>query len=185
QQSTNLYSYATEGFHNIPAYARVAPRTITYDEWYTAPNLRFRLVRNPNKTPIELDNVVVRLSTVNATVRNLIATIGVEFDKEINSIMIISKQGYNLNGTVNCLNKSVDELTKKRLVDKSIVDKNTEEYLRESMTGIREKLDSAAQIMNHLRVTEGLYDIKDRDEKSLALIKDLETRKADLVTKIN
>jgi allophanate hydrolase subunit 1 len=43
----------------------------------------------------------------------------VEFDKEINTIMIITKKGYNLNSTVNFLNKSVTELQKKRLEDKN------------------------------------------------------------------
>lgn len=47
--------------------------------------------------------------------------------------MIISKSGYNLNGTVNFLNTSVDELQRKRLIDRNTVDKNTESYLFDNL----------------------------------------------------
>jgi succinoglycan biosynthesis transport protein ExoP len=83
------------------------------------------LIKNPQPGPIVLQNVIVTLSTVNGTVNNLVNSINVDFDKEINSIMIITKSGYNLNGTVNFLNTSVEELQKKRLTDRNTVDKTT------------------------------------------------------------
>lgn len=36
-----------------------------------------------------------------------------------------------------------------------------------------------------MKVSEGLYDIKDRDEKALERIKDLESKKAELLTRIS
>ncbi len=39
--------------------------------------------------------------------------------------------------------------------------------------------------MNYLKTTEKLYNIKDRDEKSLETIKDLEAKKADIVSKVS
>ena len=133
QQSTNLYSYTTEGFSNISPYSRPANKVISVGEWYNSPNLKFKLVKNPQPTTIVLENIILTLSTVNQTVNNLVSTIGVDFDKEINTIMIITKSGYNLNGTVNFLNTSVDELQKKRLADRNTVDKNTEFYLTDNL----------------------------------------------------
>jgi hypothetical protein len=44
--------------------------------------------------------------------------------------MIITKKGFNLNSTVNFLNKSVAELQKKRLEDKNIVNKKQQHIYR-------------------------------------------------------
>ena len=184
-ESTSLYSYESEGFTTIPRYGRPVDKTIALNQWYTAPNLRFKLVKNPQPSNIIFDNIIVKLSTVNDMVNSLVNSINVDFDKEISSIMIITKRGYNLNGTVNFLNTSVDELQKKRLVDKNTVDKNTEKYLLDNLEKIRKKLDSSASILNQMKITEGLYDIKDRDEKSIARIKELDTKKAELITRIN
>ncbi|MGS0748427.1 hypothetical protein [Halpernia sp. GG3] len=98
---------------------------------------------------------------------------------------IISKRGYNLNGTVNFLNKSVEVLKKKRIEDQNMVDENTTVYIKENLDKIRIKLDSSANKLNNLKVNEGLYDITNRDEKQLNEIKNLEKTKAELITKIN
>ena len=184
-ESTSLYSYNTEGFSTVKPYSRPANKVISLDEWYVSPNLKFKLVKNPQSPTIKFDNIILTLATVNQTVNSITSSIGVDFDKEINSIMIISKSGYNLNGTVNFLNTSVNELQKKRLVDRNTVDKNTEEYLDENLANIRKKLDSSGYILNQMKITEGLYDIKDRDEKAIQNIKNLETKKAEILTKIN
>ncbi len=183
-QSTRLYSYDFEGFQDIGGFARPANKIIRVNEWYTSPNLRFRLVPNPKTTSVKLENIIVSLSTVNDAVNSIVGSVGVDFDREINSIMIISKTGYNLNSTVNFLNKSVAELQKKRFNDKNTVDKNTENYLKESLEGIRKKLDSSGAVLNYLKTSEKLYDIDNRDEKSLTQIKDLEAKKADILSKI-
>ena len=184
-ETTSLYSFVTENFSNVSRYNRPANKVVSINEWYVSPNLKFKLVKNPQPSQIKFENIIFSLSTVNQTVNSLVATIGVDFDKEINSIMIITKSGYNLNGTVNFLNTSVDELQKKRLIDRNTVDKNTEDYLFENLAKIRKKLDSSAALLNHMKITEGLYDIKDRDEKALQRIKDLESKKAVIITKIN
>ncbi|PTT24355.1 gliding motility protein, partial [Chryseobacterium sp. HMWF028] len=143
-QSTSLYNYEIEGFQNINNYERPANKIIKINEWYTSPNLRFKLVQNPNATKISLDNIIVNLYSVNQSVSDIVSTIGVEFDKEIGTIMIISKSGYNLNNTVNFLNESVNKLQKKRLEDKNTVNKNTTAYLQGNLDNIRKKLDSSA-----------------------------------------
>ncbi|WP_306460070.1 hypothetical protein [Flavobacterium sp. B17] len=177
-QALNLYSYETEGFSMVEQYERPSNKIISVGEWYTSPNFRFRLVKNPIVPKIRLENIIVRLSTVNKSVNDIVSTISVDFDKEINTIMIITKTGYNLNGTVNFLNTSVSQLQKKRQADKLTVDRNTEVYLQENLDKIRKKLDSSANVLNDMKTNEKLYDIKDRDEKSLNEIKDLEAKKA-------
>ncbi|WP_435523188.1 hypothetical protein [Chryseobacterium indoltheticum] len=136
-QSTKLYSYDAEGFQNIESYGIPSNKIIKVNEWYTTPNLRFRLIPNPVVPTIKLENIIVNLSTVNDAVNGIVSTVGVDFDKEINTIMIISKTGFNLNSTVNFLNKSVAELQKKRFNDKIKVDQNTEQYLKGSLADIR------------------------------------------------
>jgi hypothetical protein len=95
-----------------------------------SPNLRFKLVQNPVTQKSNLDNIIVKLNSVNQSVNEIVSTVGVDFDKEISTIMIITKKGYNLNSTVNFLNKSVAELQKKRLEDKNIVNKNSTHIYR-------------------------------------------------------
>ncbi|HEX7869754.1 MAG TPA: gliding motility protein, partial [Chryseobacterium sp.] len=184
-ESTSLYSYDFEGFQNVEPFKRPANKIIKINEWYTSPNLRFKLVSNPVKPSIKLENIIVNLSTVNNAVNGIVSTVGVDFDKEVNTIMIISKTGYNLNSTVNFLNKSVQELQKKRFMDKTTIDKNTEVYLKGSLADIRKKLDSSATYLNYLKVSEKLYDITNRDEKSLEKIKNFEAKKADILSKMN
>lgn len=94
--SRNLYSYETEGFTTVDPYDRPDNRTIEIGEWFTAPNLRFRLVKNPIIQKIDLQNIIVKLSTVNNAVQDIVSTIGVDFDKEIGTIMIITKEGITL-----------------------------------------------------------------------------------------
>ena len=84
QQSTNLYSFATEGFSNISPYSRPANKVISVGEWYNSPNLKFKLLKNPQPTPIVLENIIVTLSTVNQTVNNLVSTI--EYNHTNNTI---------------------------------------------------------------------------------------------------
>ena len=184
-QSRSLYSYELEGFKTVPKYARPENKILALNQWYTSPNLKFKLIKNPQPSEIKFENIIISLSTVNNTVNNLVSTISVEFDKEISTIMMIGKKGYNLNGTVNFLNTSVAELEKKRLIDRNVVDKNTDQYLIDNLGKIREKLDSSATVLNQMKVSEGLYDIKDRDEKSLENIKALDAKKADFLTRIN
>src|SRR5690606_26023632 len=83
------------------------------------------------------------------------------------------------------LNKSVAELQKKRRADKNVVNKNTDIFLKDNLDNIRKKLDSSASVLNYLKTSEKLYNIKDRDEKSLEKIKELEAKKADIISKIN
>lgn len=113
-ESTNLYNFETESFQNISTYSKPANKIIRINEWYTSPNLRFRLLHNPVTPKIKLDNIIVSLNSVNQSVNEIISTTSVDFDKEISSIMVITKKGYNLNSTVNFLNKSVAELQKKK-----------------------------------------------------------------------
>jgi len=61
----------------------------------------------------------------------------VSFDKELPTVMMITKRGYNLNGTVNFLNTSVDKLIEKRLVDQGTVDRNTAKYIDENLQKVR------------------------------------------------
>jgi hypothetical protein len=136
-ESSSVYSYEKEGFSTIPHFNRPVNRIVSINQWYVSPNLKFRIIKNEQPSSIKFDNIIVKLVTVNDMVNSLVSTINVEFDKEINSIMIINKKGYNLNGTVNFLNTSVDELQKKRLVDRNTVDKNTEKYLLENLAKIR------------------------------------------------
>ncbi|MBS1571316.1 MAG: gliding motility protein, partial [Bacteroidetes bacterium] len=119
-QSLSLYNYKTESMQPVQNYARQQNKVISIGEWYEAPNLKFKLNKNPSPSPIIFQNIIVSLSTVNDAVNTIINTLSIEFDKEINSMMVISKKGYNLNGTVNFLNISVDELIKKRLKDQNV-----------------------------------------------------------------
>jgi hypothetical protein len=184
-ESNSLYNYNTESVQTIANFTKPQNKIISIGEWYESPNLKFKLTKNPNPSPIIFVNIIISLSSVNEAVNGIIGTLGVDFDKEINSMMVISKSGYNLNGTVNFLNISVDELIKKRLKDQNVVDRNTENYLTDNLGAMRKKLDSSSDKLNQLKVNEKLYDIKDRDEKSIQLITDLDAKKAELITKIN
>jgi hypothetical protein len=147
----SLYNYSTEALQSTVKYKKPENKIITVGEWYESPILKFKLTKNPNPAPIVFENIIVSLSTVNDAVNGIINTLSVDFDQEINSMMVISKKGYNLNGTVNFLNFSVDELIKKRLKDQNVVDKNTEAYLAENLNGMRKKLDSSAEKLNTLK----------------------------------
>lgn len=133
-ESTSLYSYIAESYESVKDYNRPGDKTIAIDEWYESPNLKFKLRKNPNASPIKFDNIRIQLVPINQAVNDIIGSLGVDFDKELPSIMIISKKGYNLNGTVRFLNLSVDELIKKRLNDQNKVDQNTIVYLKKVWT---------------------------------------------------
>jgi hypothetical protein len=98
--SQTLYSYKTEGFNTIAPYDKPDNQVIRVGDWFTSHNLRFRLVKNPVTPKIKLQNIIVTFSTVNNAVNDIVSTISIDFDKEINSIMIITKKGYNLNGKI-------------------------------------------------------------------------------------
>ena len=183
--STNLYSYKSESFENVPEYPRPNNKIIGINQWYTSPNFKFRLVPNPHSPKIKLGNINVTLLAVNQAVNEIVSSIGVEFDKELPSIMIISKKGYNLRGTVNFLNTTVEELIKKRREDQSTVDKNTIEYIGKNLAITRAKLDSSAHKLNNLKINERLFDIEGKDTELIGKITDLEAKRADLLVKIN
>jgi hypothetical protein len=114
------------------------------NQWYETPFLKFKLVKNDKPRDIEVDNIVVTLNTIDQTVNDIKNSLTVEFDQELNTLMVISKSGYNLNGTVNFLNQSIEELIKKRQEDKSIVDKNTVEFIKDNLDKAKIKLDSSS-----------------------------------------
>ena len=182
--SNNLYNYKTEEFETIPEYAAPSNKIIAVNQWYESPNLRFKLINNPNKS-LPLDNIIVNLNTVNTTVRNIQANISVQFDEEINSVIIISKQGYNLRETVNFLNQTVEELIEKRKEDQSLVDRNTLKYINDNLGVVRKKLDSSANNLNALKIDKKLYNVEQKDQELLKKIQDLELRKVDLLLKMN
>ena len=182
--SNNLYNYKTEEFETIPEYAAPSNKIIAVNQWYESPNLRFKLINNPNKS-IPLDNIIVNLNTIDVTVRNIQANISVQFDEEINSVIIISKQGYNLRETVNFLNQTVEELIEKRKEDQSLVDRNTLKYINDNLGVVRKKLDSSANNLNALKIDKKLFNVEQKDQELLKKIQDLELRKVDLLLKMN
>ena len=99
--------------------------------------------------------------------------------------MVISKSGYNLNGTVNFLNQSIEELIKKRQEDKSIVDKNTVEFIKDNLDKAKIKLDSSSTSLNAVKTSEKIIDEKGNVNEVLEQIKSLEEKKADILTKVN
>ena len=107
--SSYLYNYNTEAYESIHSYPRKPDTVIRLNQWYESPNLKFRLVKNPSQaTNVALNNIIVTLIPVNQAVNSIIGSLTVDFDKELPSIMIISKSGYNLNNTINFLNNSVE-----------------------------------------------------------------------------
>ncbi|MDN5627103.1 MAG: polysaccharide biosynthesis tyrosine autokinase [Weeksellaceae bacterium] len=184
-ESVYLYNYNTEGTQEVPHYQRPKNKIIRVNEWYQSPNLRFKLVNNPTAGHLGLENVIVTLVPINQAVNSIIGSLNIDFDKELASIMIITKSGYNLNNTVNFLNNSVDVLIKKRLTDQNMVDRNTVEYLNDNLSLIRKKLDSSAVVLNNLKINNRLFDMENIDSKTLQKLNDLDAQKAELTTKIN
>lgn len=187
-ESYTLYNYKTEAFEGITTkYSRAENKILSIGQWYETPNLKFRLVKNssPSNFAKGLDNIIISLSTVNAAANNIISNLTVEFDSEINSVMIITKSGYNLRETVNFLNETVAELIEKRKADKSLVNKNTLEYIDENKEIVRKKLDSSAANLNEIRKNGKIYDVEGKSENLVSKIQQLETKKEDLVGKIN
>ena len=183
-ESTTLYSYITESYSDIPSYARPANKIIGVDEWYTSPNLRFKLEKNPNPSPIKFDNINISLMSVSEAVGGIVSTLSVNFDQELPTIMFVGKTGYNLNGTVRFLNTAIDELIKKRLEDTNTVDKNTLEYLAENLNDVRKKLDSSAAKLNQIKIDNKLFDMTNLDSKTFEELKQLESKKAELLSKM-
>lgn len=181
--SSRLYSYKTETFEDISAFSRPENRIISVGQWYETPNLKFRLVNNPNGG-IQVDNIMVTLSTVNDAVNRIIGTVDVTFDKELSTIMIITKKGYNLNGTVNFLNTTIEKLIEKRELDNRILDRNTSEFVDKQLKKIGAKLDSAGAALNDIKVSEKLFDIANKDVNALKLITDLESKKGEILARI-
>ncbi len=179
-----LYNYTTEAVERVGSYKRPANKIIGIDEWYTSPNLRFKLEKNPNPPLINYENINVTLKSVSESVGNIVSTLSVSFDPELPSIMIIGKSGYNLNGTVRFLNIAIEELIKKRLEDTNTVDKNTLDYLAENILKVRKKLDSSAANLNQIKVDNKLYDMTNLDSKTFAELKNLESKRAELLAKM-
>lgn len=185
QASNKLYDYYSESFKNVKSFASPQTKTIALNEWFESPNLRFRLVPNPAPSGLEVPNVIITLSTVNSAVRAIVGSMEVNFDREIASIMQITKKGYNLNETVNFLNASVEFLKDRKLRKQTLMDKNSKAYIDDNLGKIKYKLDSAAGIMNELKVKDGLYDIEDLDRRALEQIKELDAKKAEVLLKMN
>ena len=130
------------------SYSRIPNKIISINEWYETPYLKFKLVKNTAPLDITLDNIVINLKTIDETVNEIKSTLSVDFDTELSTMMIITKKGYNLNGTVNFLNRSVEELQAKRKIDKSIVDKNTVDFIKTNLKKAKAKLDSTSAVFN-------------------------------------
>ena len=184
-ESPNLYNYITESVETVAPYSRPANKILKLNEWYETPNLKFKLIQNPTPSNLGLNNIIITLVPVNQAVNSITSSLFVEFDKELSSIMVISKTGYNLNNTVSFLNSSVDELIKKRLTDQNTVDQNTVKYLNENLLLIRKKLDSSATVLNRLKINNRLFDMENIDSKTLEKLTTLENQKAELTAKIN
>ncbi|MDO4763458.1 MAG: polysaccharide biosynthesis tyrosine autokinase [Flavobacteriaceae bacterium] len=183
--STSLYNYRTEAFEVISKeYNRPANKVVSLNQWYQTPNLRFRLIGNPNGSG-DLENIIITLKTINETVQEIVSNISIEFDKELSSVMIITKRGYNLKGTVNFLNQTVGELIEKRKEDQSLVDRNTLKYINNNLDIIRRKLDSSAANLNVLKINKKLFDVKGKDVSLLKKIEELEAKKAEIISKQN
>ena len=183
-ESPNLYNYITESVETVAPYSRPANKILKLNEWYETPNLKFKLIPNPTPSNLGLNNIIITLVPVNQAVNSITSSLFVEFDKELSSIMVISKTGYNLNNTVSFLNSSVDELIKKRLTDQNTVDQNTVKYLNENLLLIRKKLDSSATVLNRLKINNRLFDMENIDSKTLEKLTTLENQKAELTAKI-
>ncbi len=143
------------------------------------------MVKNNQPLEIDLQNIVINLRTIDQTVNEIKSTLSIEFDEELSTMMIISKKGYNLNSTVNFLNRSVEELIEKRKRDKSIVEKNTVEFIKENLDTAKIKLDSSSARLNTIKVQEKLTDEKGDVSGILQNINTLEQKRAEIITKVN
>ena len=143
------------------------------------------MIKNNQPLEIDLQNIVINLRTIDQTVNEIQSTLSIEFDEELSTMMIISKKGYNLNSTVNFLNRSVEELIEKRKRDKSIVEKNTVEFIKENLDKAKIKLDSSSAKLNTIKVQEKLTDEKGDVSGILQNINTLEQKRAEIITKVN
>lgn len=180
-----LYSYISEDFTRAKSYSRAPNKVIGINEWYETPYLKFKLVKNTAPLDITLGNVLINLKTVDETVNEIKNTLSIDFDSELSTVMIITKKGYNLNGTVNFLNRSVEELQAKRKIDKSTVDKNTVDFIKTNLQKAKSKLDSTSAVFNSVKVNEKITDEKGNVDDAMQKITALEQKRADLLTKIN
>lgn len=168
-KGNNLYNYKTETFKRVDNYTRVPNKIIKVGEWYETAFLKFKLWQNFQPRDINVENVVVNLATIDETVNDIKANISVDFDSEISSFMIITKKGYNLNNTVSFLNKSIEALKEKRMVDKSTVDLRTVKFIKENLAKAKIKLDSSTAVA--VKVQEKMTDEKGDVEGILSKIK--------------
>ena len=184
-KGNNLYNYKTETFKRVDNYTRVPNKIIKVGEWYETAFLKFKLDKNFQPRDINVENVVVNLATIDQTVNDIKANISVDFDSEISSFMIITKKGYNLNNTVSFLNKSIEALKEKRMVDKSTVDLRTVKFIKENLAKAKLKLDSSTAALNAVKVQEKMTDEKGDVEGILSKIKNLEEKKVEILTKVD
>jgi hypothetical protein len=76
----SLYDYKTESYKKTPSINRFPNKTISINEWYDTPFLKFKLVRNVFPREVEVDNVVVNLSTIDQTVNDINSSLSVDFN---------------------------------------------------------------------------------------------------------
>jgi succinoglycan biosynthesis transport protein ExoP len=128
---------------------------------------------------------VVKLITINDAVSEILSSLVFEQDKELKTVVNLSKTGYSLVGITNFLNKSVDMLSNKIKVDKSLGSKNTLEYINKNLKYVKSKLDSVTLNFEKTKSEGGIIDIKTEISGILSQLKEIEAKKAELSIKLN
>ncbi|MCT6870034.1 MAG: polysaccharide biosynthesis tyrosine autokinase, partial [Apibacter sp.] len=163
---------------------------VPLNTWIKTNNLKFKFVKNNEYEGRFGDNVTdlsfyFYLSTINNAVSKIKSLVSIDFDKDLPSIMIITKKGLSLNGTINFLNKSVDDLIKKRLDDKNKVNLNTIEFIKNQLIITKRKLDSATAIFQRVQLDNKIFSKADVSTTVLlSKIQSLDIQREELKSKI-
>ena len=61
---------------------------------------------------------------------------------------------------------------------KTLVDKNTLQYINDNLKKVRQKLDSSANNFNQLKIDKRMFSVDGKDQELLKKIYDLEIKKS-------
>lgn len=178
-----VYNYQYDSIINKGGGLKL-PITARYNQWIEGDNYRFKVKRT--KIDYLKDyKYSYRLVTLNEAISRASRDITIAPIQSGSNIVSVKKTAKNLNETVDLINTSLHVLMVNELAEKNLAANKTKEYIKDQLSRVKVKLDSASHNLSTLQKSEGIYDFPSKKSDVITSITALDREKVLMIDKIN
>lgn len=178
-----VYNYQHDSIINRKGYLKT-PMVAKYNQWIEGTNYRFKVKKN-HIAYLPDYKYSYKLVTLNEAISRAAQNITIAPIQNGSNIVSVKKTATNLNEATDVINNSLKVLMRNELAEKNLAANKTKNYIKDQLSRVKNKLDSASNNLTALQQAEGIYDFPGKKSEIISGITELDRQRVMMIDKIN